>query len=284
MTGAQARGAGLRKRKIVVDRRQAAEHPLLVETGPEALHMPGTLVREGFQVEIAEREFGDYWISSPGMPLIIVESKTPDDLVASLRDGGKERSDNRMRHQLQGLLALQNLGAIPVIMTIGIVSLPGGKGGKNTGVMVDVKGHRTRRSYSYHEVYAALLAMQHLGVAHYPAPADMHTAATLRHIAEVSERRVHFEDPGLPQISMLGPKLSQLATALTSVPGVGSGTARVIAARYGTFVKFFTDATVKDLTEVPGVGKVLASRIYMAFHDQVADPAPGELDPFRGLA
>lgn len=274
---------GLRRRRVYVDDREAANHPMWMVDGPQAVNMPGSFAREGFVPIVARSDVGDFWVnldvSRSGNPFemptqLVIESKTPDDLVNSLRDDGTSRDDSRIRHQLGGLLRKQAEGKaknhiiIPVVMTVGTISLPGVKGGKNTGVMVEANGRRVRRKFSYYEVESAVAAVQRLGILHYRAPSSSHVPEALRHLAEVCEHSVHFEDPGLARVALLGPRLSMLATVLTAVEGIGPTTARMIATRYGTFQQFYEHGIVSDLVKVEGVGKLTASRLYDAFHSE----------------
>lgn len=289
---------GLQRRKVYVDDREAANHPMWMEDGEHAKNMPGTFVREGFLPIVARNDIGDFWINmvseSPNPfampPQIVVESKTPDDLINAMRDDAMGRDDTRIRHQVEGMLKYQADGAvkkhtiIPAIMTVGVVSLPGGKGGKNEGVSVEVNGRRVIRKWSYFEIEAATIAFQRLGILHVRAPRSSDVPTTLRHLAEVCERSVHFQDPGLARVAMLGPRMTMLATALTAVEGVGPTTARLVAGVYKTFAAFYEQASVNDLQQIPGIGKVTAAAIYDVFHNEHAESQESLIEQAFGQA
>jgi NAD-dependent DNA ligase len=64
---------------------------------------------------------------------------------------------------------------------------------------------------------------------------------------------------------------------------VGQHLAIDIAERFRTFPRFYT-ASVEDLAEVKGVGKVMARRIVDHFHDDtdtISDPFNPEFNPFK---
>jgi len=152
-----------------------------------------------------------------------------------------------------------------VLLTIGTVTLPGGQGGKNRGVIVEIHGRRRQKSYSYFEIENALAAVQRLGIMTYRAPSAFQTPEAMKHLVNVIARPEHFLDPGLPQVATLGPRMTHLATVLTGTPGVGREVAQRIAHRFGSFVEFYA-ADVKDLQQVEGVGKIMAQRIHAAWH------------------
>ena len=107
-----------------------------------------------------------------------------------------------------------------------------------------------------------------------------HAAALL---AKTLSRDSHFKDSGLASVAHVSPRLAGLATILTAIDGVGSSLAVDIAERFRTFPRFYA-ASVEDLTEVKGVGKVMARRIVDHFHDDtdtISDPFDPEFNPFK---
>ena len=275
----------MRNWKLVIDSKEAINHSFWYEDGPIAKSLPGTFAYEDIRYEKHALPFGDFALIWDRGPLdghrLLIESKTYDDLVASMRDNGAGRADTRIRHQLRGLLEATEdprLMTSALIFTVGVVTLPGTRGGKNTGVMVSNKGRRVRRSYSWFEIESALLAIHRLGIPRYTCPNEEQVPHALAKIGELYERRQHFEDPGLARVSTLGEKLSFLATLLTATPGVGPTAAKDIARKFITFNEFY-EATPTDIATVKGVGKLTAERIWSAFHNQVGpDMSTGDSD------
>ena len=264
-------------RLAYVDDREARQHQFWVTDEPL---LPGTLAHEGFTVETGRKDYGDIWIQltaeAGSNPFdmrrwLVVETKTWDDLHQTLRDSGEGRDQSRVRHQLEGLIALRQRGLQVCVMTIGVMTPAGGKN-RGKGVYVQNKGARQFRNWSWYELEQALAAFQRLGIVVYHAPSEAEVPHSLRMLAELCERPGHFEDHGLAPVAHLSPRLGHLATALTSVVGVGRELALSIGDRYGTFAQFYHRGDVSDLQQIPGVGKVLAQRIHAAFHDMDSDP------------
>jgi ERCC4-type nuclease len=269
-------------RAIKIDTRESLNaHPLWFEDGPMAKQIEGTFAQQGFKHTRQKLDVGDFHIElrvkNPLRlcPLLKVESKLWDDLVASLRDDGAGRADSRIRHQLDGLLDQRARGVQVALMVVGTMYPAGGL---RDGVMFSssTAGRRYNRPWNYWELHAALAAIQHLGIMVIFSPSEEAVPRTLRMAAEVAEREEHFAAPGLPKIASLSPKLGQLARTLTAVEGIGQVTAIDIARAYhGSFPEFFT-AGVKELQEVKGVGKITAQRIHAHFHDIVEEAEADE--------
>jgi ERCC4-type nuclease len=263
-----------------IDTKEQRNHDIWFDDSALADSLPGTLAREGFSYSFAPRKYGDFRITSrarPFDPALLVESKTWDDLHASLRDSGAGRADSRLRHQLAGLLDAQAKGDLAALLVVGTMTKAGGK--QKAGVYVQNKGRRQHRRWSYYEMEQAVAAIQRLGILVYRAPSEHEVPASLRHLAELCARNEHFQPPGLPQLASLAPRLGFLATVLTAVPGMSKNRALPIAMKYKTFPAFF-DIEVKELQEFEGIGKVLAQRVHDHFHGDVPD-VPSDLSPME---
>lgn len=271
--------------RLVVDARQQQTDP--AGWYEDAMDIPGTFAGEGFEVEVdnaVQFPFGDFFIQrrysaelaeridAKWDTFVVVESKTWDDLIHSVRDNGAGRVDGRLRHQLAGLLELRDDGLIPVVMIVGTRTEVGGVGGRGKrGLNVTIKGKRVKRSYTWHETEAVKAAINRIGVLTYEAPTMNDVPHTLAKIAALVAHDEHFQDQGLAPVARMGERLSFLATVLTAVEGIGAGTASIIADRYKTFARFMDEGTEQDLVQVHDVGKVTAAKVYRAFHGYDVD-------------
>lgn len=264
-------------RLMLVDTKERNHHDIWFETGDMAAAMPGTLTNAGFIHEFRSMDIGDYHIllgsGFSNGDWLVIESKTWLDLIASARDTGEGRVDSRLRHQLRGLLNMQAEGYQVAILIVGVVTKVGGRQPK--GVYVSDKGRRKRvNRMTYAELEGIRAAIQRLGILTYQAPTEFEVPHSLELLANLCERDEHFEPPGLPAVAGLVSNMSFLATQLTGVHGIGNKLAIAIAVRYHTFTQFWDDATVEDLTEVPGIGKPTAQTIYTAFHGYTEGETP----------
>ena len=257
-------------RMMLIDTKERNNHDLWFEDGEQAESMPGTLINAGFVYEFRPMEIGDYQILTGGSWFskenwLVLESKTWLDLLASARDTGEDRVDSRLRHQLRGLLEMQAEGYQVGILIVGIVTKVGGRQPK--GVYINDKGGRRRSNQiTYAELEGIRAAIQRLGILTYQAPTEFEVPHSLKLLANLCERNEHFEPPGLPIVAGLVPNMSFLATQLTGIDGIGNKLAIALSVRYHTFARFWEEATVEDLVEVPGIGKPTAQMIYTAFH------------------
>lgn len=262
--------------RVIIDSKEAKNHPLWTEDSLELTDHPGTFLKEGYIPEIAALPAGDLRLQLEDGRWLVIELKTIPDFISTLRDTGAGRDQSRIRHQASGLLALKSMGQIPAVMIIGQYRIEGAK----------IKYGEGRRSRSYSarwtEIETAITALQHLGI-YVMRCATMEEVPHAAHLlARTLERPDHFKDDGLALVAHVSPRLGRLATILTSVDGVGSNLAVPIAERFRTFPAFYA-ATESDLLEIKGLGKVLARRILDQFHSEVdvpSDPFDPEFNPF----
>lgn len=264
-----------------VDTKEKNHHPLWFEDGQMAKSMPGTFAYEGLKAQTRSQEFGDVWVELQGFNWLVVELKTWADFHASVRDSAEGRADTRLRHQLRGLLDLQARGYKTAVMLVGTLTPAGGKapaGKRARGVYLVTDGGRRahRTNASWFEFEQTRATVQQLGILTYQAPSESEVPHALRLLAELVERQVVLEAPGLPRQSTLGPRHSFLVTILTAVQGLGVVDATAIANHFGSFAEFY-NADQQALRQVRGIGKVMADRIWTEFHaggrDKETDPS-----------
>lgn len=234
---------------MIIDDREAKQHPLWLEDSP---YLPGTLRYEGFEPVVQRLQYGDFLMDN-----ILVEHKTWPDFVASFRDRAENRADSRIREQLSGLL--EHSGPSVLLLTGELL---------HRGSKVTTRIGRSQRtqSWGWFEPVSAMLAVQHLGVYIYLSPNFDEVPHSLRLILHTLSQSQHFGPPGLARVSGLSPRLDNLATVLTAVPGVGAETAKSLAAEFESFKEFYGQEE-EGLRKAEGVGKVMAGRIYGFFHD-----------------
>ncbi|MGI8867775.1 MAG: excinuclease ABC subunit UvrC [Mycobacteriales bacterium] len=73
---------------------------------------------------------------------------------------------------------------------------------------------------------------------------------------------------------------SMIASTLDSVPGLGESRRKLLMSRFGS-LKRLREATLDDLTGVPGIGPQIAENILVALHRDGAAPGPA-VDPTTG--
>lgn len=279
--GRSGSGKQPHRRLCIVDDRQAAEHPFQMEVDPVIRDLPGTLWYEGFNPLAKRLPIGDYSVElEPFGQWFTVEVKTYDDLFQSLRDDASGRVDSRLRHQLAGLLRLKEEGHQVAVMLVGIV-LPATSRSKNAGSgqgvsLVKANGQRTTRKWRFNEVVGTTLAIQHLGVMTISCDQIQHAPESLRIAANVVSRQEHFAPGGLPAVAGLAPALSRLVTTFTAVDGIDIGLGTQIANYVHSFPRFWA-MSPKELREIPGIGVIMADRLWSHFHSE-ADAVAANLE------
>lgn len=263
--------------KVLVDSREATNHPFWFEDGELAGHIPGTFKYEGLEPDSQFLNFGDIIVPLPDFRSLIIELKTWDDLHAAVRDDGVGREDGRLRHQVRGMIERRKLGDIVVFMLVGTINVKGAVKGtrdKKPAVYVQNTGRRVQRPWSWFELEQTRCILQALGLLTYQIPTSNEIPHAVRLLIDMAVKGEVLQPVGLPQIVGLAPKLNFLTAVLTAVPDIGIVTATAIARRYRTFDLFWAKATIEDLQKVPGIGKTTAERIWSAWHP--IDPEPDQ--------
>jgi len=249
----------------LVDTKEANNHDLWFDDSRLAQSLPGTFAHEQINYQIKALDFGDIWVSLDSFRWLIIELKTWEDLHGSVRDTGAGRVDSRIRHQVEGLIAKRELGFEIAVMIVGIATLAGGRSNAK-GVYLQNKGRRVNKPWNYFELEQIRATLQRLGILVYQAPSEAQVPHAVRLIAELYDRKEVFPQPGLPRLTNVSPRHDFLVSVLTGVPGVGVATAQIIAHEFKTFARFYHEATVERLAQLPDIGKITAERIYAAWH------------------
>lgn len=258
---------------VLIDTREATNHPLWLDDSDGAVNIPGTWRYEGYIPTPQLLPYGDVRLELPDEARahwLTIEIKTWRDLLATLRDRGSRRSDTRIRHQMEGLLGLRMLGHEVCLLIIGLMTPAGGK--KRKGIYVTEKGKRRLiSSWTWSEIQGALLAIQHMGVMVTFAESAERVPHAASIAANVCAQAAHFGDPGLAQVATLRPALDSLATTFTAVDKIGPDKAIALAEHCFDFPTFWT-MTPAQLGEIKGIGKVMAQRIWDHFHGEREGP------------
>lgn len=264
----------LARRHVLVDTRESGNGEWYID-GDVGRAIPGTFAYEGMTFDRQYHEFGDFWVylkeglpPPPGLSRpkdwLVIERKTWADFHSSVQDSGAGREDTRIRHQVRGLLKLQEQGYQTCVLIVGLLTPTGGKSvlAKGKGVQLTLNGKRVSRNWSYESLEAARLAVEHVGILTAITPSDEDVPRAIRMVADVVSRAEHFKPKG---VASLAPGLPTLAMVFTAVPDVGEITALNIAKTVQTFEAFWR-MDAKELTKIPGVGKVTAERLWATFH------------------
>jgi ERCC4-type nuclease len=271
--------------RAIIDDREALNHPLWLDDSNLAGTIPGTFVKEGYTPSSQRLTAGDLKIEIPKNEessggWVVFELKSWLDFISTLRDKGADRDDTRIRHQVAGLLALRDLGAEVVVLVVGdyVENKTGG------GVIITTPEGKRRKvkSVTPGELEGALLALQRLGITHLRVNDFVQLPRAVRIAAGIMGRSHHFGDPGLARVSSLSPRLSELATLLTAIAGIGPHQALALARYFGTF-SALSGASRSALEGVAGIGPSRAGRVFDFFQGDLAhdDPFDPDYDPFN---
>jgi len=172
----------------------------------------------GASVSVTALEVGDLWVATEDGHMLIIERKTPDDLLSSLRSGRlmvqmQRLADERVIQQLRG----EPVTRWPYLLITGAL-LPGPNGKVHTP--------RGETGWGWGAVQGALLSIQEMGVfVAFAASDEDYEAAVLR---LAGRKRDEFQNilPARPAVP-----LSPQAAFLMQLPGVGEETATAVLRR-----------------------------------------------------
>ena len=157
-------------------------------------------------------ETGDLWVATDDGHMLIIERKTPDDLLGSLKDGRlfpqmARLAEERIMQQLRG----ENPTRWPYLVITGAL-LPGENG--------KVVTQRGETGWSWAAVQGALLNIQEMGVFVVYASGDTDYERAVMRLAQRKRTEVQDVLPARPA-EIVSPRAAFLAT----LPGVGVETA-----------------------------------------------------------
>jgi ERCC4-type nuclease len=193
----------------------------------------------GVSVSITMLESGDVWCATDDGKMLVIERKTPDDLLGSLKD-------DRLFVQMAGLAGLRELGHWPYLMITGdLVCGPNGK----------IITPRGETGWSWNSVHWALLTIQEMGIFVTYAQSDTDFEAAVIRLGN----RERTEKMMIPP-ARLGKVLGIQAGFLCGLPGIGPDKVDSILKACGSpawALVALTDAT----TQLPGVGQGIKNNV-----------------------
>jgi len=193
----------------------------------------------GVPITVAQLEFGDAWLSV-GSDLVVVERKTPQDLLGSI-------GDERIFKQAAGCRALTPFAYL--VITGAIYPGPDGR------AMI---GHQPT-GWQYNAVAGALVTIQELGLYVVTVRDDADYGPALRRLASRDRHGVVTYNPA-KAIKTMAPGEAMLA----ALPGIGVDRAKTLLAYYQTPAQALSALVDPDDDSVPGIGTVTKANVVRA--------------------
>jgi ERCC4-type nuclease len=185
---------------------------------------------------------GDIWCSTDDGKMIVIERKTPDDLLGSLKD-------ERLFVQMVGLAELRKTGNWPYLMITGELAC---------GPMGKVITSRGETGWEWSAIQGALLSIQEMGVFVTYAKSDTDFEAAVMRLGNRERNEKMLVPP-----ARLGKVLGLQAGFLCGLPGIGPDKVSAVLTECGTpawALVALTDATSK----IPGIGEGIKNNIRYA--------------------
>jgi len=169
----------------------------------------------GAPVSVTALEVGDLWVATDDGHMLIIERKTPDDLLGSLKDGRlfpqmTRLAEERLAQQVKG----EPVTRWPYLVITGGL-LPG-----EHGKVVTARGET---GWSWAAVQGALLSIQEMGVFVVFAVDDTDYERAVLRLVKRDRSEIQQVLPARPALI-----LSQRAAFLATLPGVGVETATAL--------------------------------------------------------
>ena len=186
------------------------------------------LLDEGTNVELRQLPVGDYIVSEK----IAIEFKTVKDFIDSLVDGRLlEQLKNLSANYIKPLLIVQGTEDIYSIRKIHANAIRGMIAAITLG-------------YGFNIIYTK----------------DSYDSAMMIYQIARREKKNGSNTPYLHAHKLAKSENEELEYLISSIPGIGTGTARDLLSHFGTIEKIF-NASEHDLLDVKGVGKETAKKI-----------------------
>lgn len=185
----------------------------------------------GVPVAITQLDCGDVWASTDDGALLVIERKTPSDLLGSIKDG----------RLFQQCVAMRERSKWAYLMVTGSLA--------HTLDGHVVTDNRTTL-WRFDDVWGALLTVQEMGVSLVVCQSDSHYEEAVIRLA----RRERGEQKVI-QPRTQARILSQAETILTSLPGIGLERAGALLGRFGDASHALAWLTwLNSIEEVSGIG------------------------------
>jgi len=189
-------------------------------------------------VSVAMLDCGDAWLIADDGNLLIVERKTPSDLLGSIKDG----------RLFQQVAAMRNQTKWAYLMITGLLA-------HTVDGMVKTDGRLTEWRYS--SVQGALLSVQEFGVAVVYCESDEHYEKAILTLSnrDRSPEKV-IQQRSKPTV------LTQQEIVLTSLPGIGIDKAGLLLGEHGSAAYSIAWLTWLDsFAEVSGIGDMTKRKV-----------------------
>lgn len=211
------------------------------------VHEPGKIVqRLGARAVIVPLDVGDYQFWSHEGWQVTVERKEIGNLLSSLSSG----------QLVDQLTRLVKAADIPILLTEGRIGVD-----EDNKVLVD--GHWSSR-WNFDSVANFLLSWQMRGVYLIQTHGWRDTAARLLSISEFFAKPEHDSHLQRQRLFSLAPTRNPKLALVRCLPGIDITLGQRLLSTFPTILDI-CQASVEQLTEVEGIGKEKANRIYAAF-------------------
>ena len=192
----------------------------------------------GAVISHAVLDAGDFWVLTDDNRMLVIERKTPTDLLGSLKD-------ERLFMQMAGLQELRNDGYWPYLMISGDLQR-----GANGHVVTD-----RETGWSWNAVQGALLSIQEMGIFITYCANDTDLESAVIRLGERSRDEKMIIPP-----ARIGKVLGLQAGFLCGLPGIGPEKVGELLNYCGTpawALVSLTDST----SEIPGIGPGIRNNV-----------------------
>jgi len=190
----------------------------------------------GVPSTISALPHGDLMVATEDAAVLLIERKTPDDFLGSLRDG-------RLFPQLAGMLEQTRWAYLVITGDF--------QRGQNGAVITE----RGQTGWSWSAVQGAILSIQEMGVFIQHSAGDMDYEACIQRIAG---RERHSD------LLLTPPRFPRLLTppeqVIASLPGIGTDRLQQVMTYCGSAAWALIALTDKT-TQIPGIGEGIKERI-----------------------